>query len=303
MKILSVLLISSSAQDYDSLAGALGAISLEEFALPDEFVAETDLEEAINKALDALVVEATENEVDAEVRYFGLASATTTTTTPGTNTTTQSPGSGCFKCDAMSMTLCAVSGVFETCEGESSSCFIEAREVNQQLTQLCTGCKNPQACYNLQQSNNSIQYDFAAQKTNLVARGHFDNPISSYSGSEANPIGLGNPTWAVHDETSSINMRMDPSFLDITQWNLYFASSNASPNDCVQRGKDHPKALPFVTMNSDNESVAISPTTTGRDQRHMVYWGVLGAPKSWCKSDLRQIQAEIRSGGASKVMQ
>ena len=55
-------MISSSAQDYDSLAGALGAISLEDFALPDEFVAGTDLEEAINEALDALVVEAAEND-------------------------------------------------------------------------------------------------------------------------------------------------------------------------------------------------------------------------------------------------
>ena len=153
MKLFSILLISTSAQDYDSLVGALGAISLEDFELPDEFVAGTDLEEAINEALDALVVEAAENEVEAEERYFGIASVTTTTTTPGTTTTTKSPGSGCFKCDAMSMTACAVSGVFETCEGESSSCFIEVREINQQLTQLCTGCKNTQACYNLQQNN------------------------------------------------------------------------------------------------------------------------------------------------------
>ena len=70
MKLFSILLISTSAQDYDSLVGALGAISLEDFELPDEFVAGTDLQEAINEALDSLVVEAAEKEVKAEERYF-----------------------------------------------------------------------------------------------------------------------------------------------------------------------------------------------------------------------------------------
>jgi len=45
-------------------------------------------------------------------------------------------------------------GQFETCpSGEQSVCFIEIREVNQQVNQLCTGCKNTQACTELQTQN------------------------------------------------------------------------------------------------------------------------------------------------------
>ena len=90
--------------------------------------------------------------------------ATTTLTTPASTTSpppvTDPPatGTGCWKCDAMSFTACATGGYFQTCSpdqtnGDNGVCFLEMRETNQYLTQLCTGCKDRQACYDLRRQN------------------------------------------------------------------------------------------------------------------------------------------------------
>ena len=68
--------------------------------------------------------------------------------------------SGCWKCDAMTFGQCAVQGSFETCASDSDTttgrdavCFLEMRETNQKLQQLCTGCKSANACANLKAQN------------------------------------------------------------------------------------------------------------------------------------------------------
>lgn len=94
-------------------------------------------------------------------RYFVAAAETGTTTLP---TPTDAPveesvyGTGCWKCDAMSYTTCASDGYWQDCSndqaaGDSGVCFIEMRETSQELTQLCTGCKDAQACEDLKAQN------------------------------------------------------------------------------------------------------------------------------------------------------
>ena len=63
-------------------------------------------------------------------------------------------GTGCWKCDAMTYVQCATEGSFQTCSedqsnGDNGVCFVEYREQNQQLTQLCTGCKDAKDSLNL----------------------------------------------------------------------------------------------------------------------------------------------------------
>merc|ERR1712193_436097 len=155
MKLSAALAVLSSvarAQDYD-LEDLLAGLNMEDLDLgfdltPDLFTdqaaGENDAGEA---ALDSALAASAEEAAEAGVRYFGQA--VNTATTP---TTVSINGQGCFKCDQMSMAECAALGQFETCpSGESSMCFIEIREVNQQVNQLCTGCKNTQACHELQQ--------------------------------------------------------------------------------------------------------------------------------------------------------
>ena len=63
----------------------------------------------------------------------------------------QPTGTGCWKCDAMTYVQCATEGSFQTCSedntnGDNGVCFVEYREQNQKLTQLCTGCKDAKDC-------------------------------------------------------------------------------------------------------------------------------------------------------------
>lgn len=60
-----------------------------------------------------------------------------------TSTGVQPTGTGCWKCDAMTYVQCATEGTFQLCPAENVNnvCFVEYREQNQKLTQLCTGCK------------------------------------------------------------------------------------------------------------------------------------------------------------------
>jgi hypothetical protein len=67
-------------------------------------------------------------------------------------------GTGCWKCDAMTYVQCATEGTFQTCSedntnGDNGVCFVEYREQNQKLTQLCTGCKDAKSCDNLKRQN------------------------------------------------------------------------------------------------------------------------------------------------------
>jgi len=160
MKLSATLALTSSiarAQDYD-LNDLLAGLNMEDLDLgfdltPDLFTdnGEADAGEA---ALDSALAASAAEAAEAGVRYFGGSATTATTTTVTTTTTPTTNGSGCFKCDQMSMAECAALGQFETCPlGEQSHCFIEIREVNQQVNQLCTGCKNSQACHELKEQN------------------------------------------------------------------------------------------------------------------------------------------------------
>ncbi|CAG5081765.1 Oidioi.mRNA.OKI2018_I69.PAR.g9956.t1.cds [Oikopleura dioica] len=162
MKLSAVLALSSTvrAQDLDlaDLLEGLEGIDLGDYGLTPDMFAESVADSATDDqlgeaALDsALAASAAAAELTGE-RYFGVVQATTTQTTPSTTTSTTYQKTGCFKCDQMTMAECAALGQFQYCEGEASMCFIELREVNQQVNQLCTGCKNSQACHDLQQQN------------------------------------------------------------------------------------------------------------------------------------------------------
>ena len=117
--------------------------------------------------LNALFASLTENlsvpgapaeEVDSARYVVATTTTTPTTTTTYTTTTTQTTGEGCWKCDAMTFSSCATSGQWQQCSpdqtaGDYGVCFLELRETNQLLTQLCTGCKSRNACYNLRRQN------------------------------------------------------------------------------------------------------------------------------------------------------
>lgn len=93
-----------------------------------------------------------------EARYFGGAATTqTTVVTTVATTTTHETDVYCLKCDVMDIEQCATAhAVAETC-AHGDVCFLEIRRnkprTGNSLTQICTGCKSPQSCYDLKAQN------------------------------------------------------------------------------------------------------------------------------------------------------
>ena len=101
-------------------------------------------------------------EVDAEEdgRYFFTQPQAVTTRRIITLNTTPPPEETgyCWKCDAMNYADCASMGKYEACGlGEHDCCFVEIREMYGDLKQLCTGCKQANACENLRKENFQYQ--------------------------------------------------------------------------------------------------------------------------------------------------
>lgn len=93
-----------------------------------------------------------------EARYFGGAATTVTTPTVTVpTTTTHETDVYCLKCDVMDITQCTTANaVAEKCD-HGDVCFLEIRRnkprTGNSLTQICTGCKSPQACFDLKAQN------------------------------------------------------------------------------------------------------------------------------------------------------
>jgi hypothetical protein len=123
-----------------------------------------DLFSQLNAGLPAADTEAAADEGPVEgigERYFVGGDAPPITDAPPTTappSTDEIYGSGCWKCDEMNFVGCAVNGYFQDCAadqaaGDAGVCFIEFRESHQGLTQLCTGCKDAQACADIKKQN------------------------------------------------------------------------------------------------------------------------------------------------------
>lgn len=97
-----------------------------------------------------------EQQVDDDSRYFFTQPQMVVVTTSAVVTTAaiEDDGTDCWKCDAMSYSRCAAEGYYQECElGDRDCCFVEVREKYGKLRQLCTGCKNADACEDLKQEN------------------------------------------------------------------------------------------------------------------------------------------------------
>jgi len=143
-------------------AVALVSAQFNDFAnLNDLFASLTE-----NLAVEPVRGTTTENvvpDIAAPGARYVVATTTLTTTqntTPPTQPPVTSTAGGCWKCDAMTYGQCAAQGSFELCAGDTDTttgqaavCFLELRETNQQLQQLCTGCKDVNACNNLKAQN------------------------------------------------------------------------------------------------------------------------------------------------------
>ena len=136
---------------YDSAYGSDYA------GLSDNFNYE-DAAAAADAAANAAAVDDEAVRDKDEARYFGGAATTQTTTTPTpATTTTHETDVYCLKCDVMDVTTCTTFAEADEACAHGDVCFLEMRRNNPRtgnaLTQVCTGCKSPQACYDLKAQN------------------------------------------------------------------------------------------------------------------------------------------------------
>jgi len=136
---------------YDSAYGSDYA------GLSDNFNYE-DAAAAADAAANAAAVDDEAVRDKDEARYFGGAATTVTTAaTTVVTSTTHETDVYCLKCDVMSLTQCATATKdAEKCD-HGDVCFLEIRRnkprTGNSLTQICTGCKSPQACFDLKAQN------------------------------------------------------------------------------------------------------------------------------------------------------
>jgi hypothetical protein len=186
MKLFAATLALASAQDlgdagddartfsfgdsasfaYDDSYAGFGAGSFYDSAYGSDYgslAAAYNYDDADAAAADADAAVADEAGRDKdEARYFGVSVSTTPPPTTTTYTTTEWKQRYCLKCDVMSTSECAVAGsggaTEEGCEA-NEVCFLELRRSTvrapsgKAVTQICTGCKNRQACWDLKQQN------------------------------------------------------------------------------------------------------------------------------------------------------
>jgi len=63
-------------------------------------------------------------------------------------------GFDCWKCDQMTFADCAMNGEWKSCPtGDYDVCFLELRSTHNNVQQICTGCKDLNACSNLKFEN------------------------------------------------------------------------------------------------------------------------------------------------------
>jgi len=263
-------------------------------------------------------------------RYFFTPSATTTTTT--TTTTTITPGIKCWKCDAMSYATCASAGSWQTCPlGDKDCCFVEIREQEQKLQQLCTGCKDKTACednraenfLSTTATNNEIDQCIPDYREQKIGRRSPQQSVCRQCFQTCDPTGSGNgfgtdycfggiastsstPNVAFNLNTHQTKFAWNGhlSTADFTGFGIPTGAMMDATLDAIIAGKvaaattaQDPQLLNVFFQSSTNgKSITGVGTDNGaRETGEMTFWGLHGADRAWWTDDLKAIQSHLRA--------
>lgn len=256
-----------------------------------------------------------------EERYFFT---TATTVTPAITTLTTAPqvtpGGSCWKCDQMSFAGCAASGAIEKChDGDEDCCFVEIREKDQKLSQLCTGCKDATACMDNQSQNfegNSwanyqCRPDYRLQRAGR-ARGQqsvcrqcfrtcdFTLDTDLCFGAIATSADTANIMFTLFTAQAGIaatswnGFRKEPDVLGFgipTHGRLDATEDGAAIGDI----QGHVAGTLNLWFKNSGNGKSHTNDGAGRSADDMVFWGLQGADKAWWSDDLKSIQDTLNA--------
>jgi hypothetical protein len=251
-------------------------------------------------------------------RYFFTVTSTTTTTPPPTTTTLPLSGTSCWKCDAMTYATCASGGRMELCpSGDFDCCFVEIRETNQQLQQLCTGCKDETACMDNKaenflgpfRQNHQCRPDYRLQR---VGRRGPQQSVCRQCFASCDPSDDDTKCFgSIPDNTATENVMF--TLLDDKDnfpWGAYYTGTNnlgfGIPTHAVVDGtqsetlKDHIEDMDDDGVSNvwfRNSADGKLEPQAGDGNRDVgveeVYWGLQGATQAWWESNLKDIQSTL----------
>jgi len=251
-----------------------------------------------------------------EERYFFTTVTTPTTTTTTTTTTPTPKTNSCWKCDQMSYAGCAANGVFTFChDGDEDCCFVEIREKDQKLHQLCTGCKDATACMDNQAQNfrgNSFlnfqcRPDYRLQR---VGRSRGRQSVCRQCFRTCDPSNDTNKCFgAIANTAEQVNVKFtlfsgQADFAAAT-WNGFRTEPDVDGFGIPTWGRldsptDDTTIASIQTFASGTENLWFKGTTNGkvhtelnanvRDPNDMVFWGLQGADQAWWSDNLKEIQ-------------
>lgn len=269
-----------------------------------------------------------------EERYFFtvVPVVTTTPNTPAPTTTVQS-GQKCWKCDAMTYASCASTGYYETCPlGDLDCCFVEVREQQQQLQQLCTGCKDKTACEDNKAENfigsltlhHQCRPDYRQQR--IGRRGPQQSTcrqcFSKCEGTASDvKMCFGNMP---HTGNTAGNEFANKLFTNRAKypWGQIGVGSVADQTGVygiptgfmadsgvdstiiglINNVQSTPDNLVNIYFNNNSDGkTAVSNGDSTRDAAEMTFWGLQGAGQTWWSSNLKSIQTKLYGKTATPV--
>lgn len=265
-----------------------------------------------------------------EERYFFTTTTTTSTTTTTTTTTSISFGDTCWKCDQMTYANCALKGSYEQCEmGDEDCCFVEIREQNQKLAQLCTGCKDATACMDNMNENFIGNFNtFQCRSDYRLQRRGRNQDVQSVCRQCFSTCVIAGPSanrdrcfGSMQDDTTTVNVHFTLATHKANlPWTVHYTEADIHgfgiPTYAVADGTTDAAVITAIGTNFDagtenlwfrdvaagttdgkiNEGTADGTRDTATE---MVYWGLQGAPLSWWSNSLKPIQNTLATVGGT----
>jgi hypothetical protein len=243
-----------------------------------------------------------------------------------TTSTTTRKGGYCWKCDAMSFGQCAADGSYTFCHsGDDDCCFVEIREKDQKLHQLCTGCKAREAC-----KDNQLQ-NFNGPFTNHQCRPDYRQQIVGRSRGRQSVCRQCFETCDItQDKNRCFGAMVDSSTTENVKFTLFSAQAtiaatrwNGFRKEADVDGFGIPtwgaldtltdgtviSAIAGITAGTENlwfKNIAdgkahVSDADNTRGADDMIFWSILGADQAWWSDDLKPIQTGFANIGAGAI--
>jgi len=224
----------------------------------------------------------------------------------------------------MTYANCASEGEYETCSmGDQDCCFVEIREQNQKLAQLCTGCKDGQACMDNMQENFIGNFNtYQCRSDYRLQRRGRNQDVQSVCRQCFNTCVIAGPNenrnrcfGSIQDNTSTANVHFSLLTNNANlPWTVHYTEADIHgfgiPTYGITDGTTDAAVINEIATTFDvgthnlwfkdvaggtTDGKIYEGTANGvRDvATEMTYWGLQGASMAWWSAELKPIQIHL----------